>query len=179
MSRAWNHGFFTAWRCRPWGPRAALDGVARVWGVSLHDHDVGAVGATDRLVVVGPSAIVATIGVFVGRSDLDWAEQVTVLATPPPIDSSERWRERCSASTSSLIHEIAAELEVDPHDLELDLTDSPSPPTAPEARRQSILDKLTHPKSWAGYRFVGVCERRPTEPWSDEDERQQSTSRTS
>lgn len=64
-------------------PRAALEGVARTWGLPLHHHDPGPIGATDRLVVVGPSAIAATIEAFAGRSDLDWAEQVTVLATPP------------------------------------------------------------------------------------------------
>jgi hypothetical protein len=64
-------------------PRAALEGVARAWGMSLHEYDAGTIGATDRLIVVGPSAIASTIEAFVGRSDLDWAEQVTVLATPP------------------------------------------------------------------------------------------------
>lgn len=30
---------------------------------------------------------------------------------------------------------------------------------------------LTDPSAWAGYRFVGVCERRPLEPWTTEHER--------
>lgn len=112
-----------------------------------------------------------------------WYRHELAAGCDPPtalVRAQRRWRDELipkvrarleSASTPNLIQEIAAELEVDPHDLELDLTDSPSPPTVPEARRQRILDKLTHPKSWAGYRFVGVCDRRPTEPWNDEQER--------
>lgn len=65
-------------------PHAALEAVARAWGVTLRACDPGEIGANDALVVVGGSAIAATIEAFAGRSDLDWAEQITVLATPPP-----------------------------------------------------------------------------------------------
>jgi hypothetical protein len=37
---------------------------------------------TDRLVVTGPGAIAATIEAFASGKALDWAEQVTVVATP-------------------------------------------------------------------------------------------------
>jgi len=62
----------------------ALAHVAKAWGISLSAVSAGAIGASDRLLVVGPSAIAATIEAFAMGSDLDWHEQVTVLATPPP-----------------------------------------------------------------------------------------------
>lgn len=64
-------------------PRAVLEAVARAWGLSLQAFDPDEIGANDALVVAGGSAIAATIEAFAGRSDLDWAEQVTVVATPP------------------------------------------------------------------------------------------------
>lgn len=67
----------------PTGPADALAQVARAWGLALSAHDVGPIGASDKLLVVGPSAIAATIDAFTRGSDLDWREQVTVLATPP------------------------------------------------------------------------------------------------
>jgi hypothetical protein len=63
-------------------PRAVLDAVARAWGLTLRAFDPCEIGANDAPVVAGPSAIAATIEAFAGRSDLDWAEQVTVVATP-------------------------------------------------------------------------------------------------
>ncbi len=42
-----------------------------------------AIGAAERVVVAGPSAIAATIEAFAAATDLDWTEQVTVIATPP------------------------------------------------------------------------------------------------
>lgn len=67
-------------------PKSAADAlahVARAWGISLSPLSVGTIGAADKLLVVGPSAIAATIEAFARGSDLDWHEQVTVLATPP------------------------------------------------------------------------------------------------
>lgn len=61
----------------------ALAQVARAWGLALSAVDVGAVGAADKLLVVGPSAIAATTLAFARGTDLDWCEQVTVLASPP------------------------------------------------------------------------------------------------
>jgi hypothetical protein len=63
--------------------RQALDQLAAAWQLTLSKVDVGPIGATDRLLVVGPSAIAATIEAFTEGSDLDWREQVTVIATPP------------------------------------------------------------------------------------------------
>jgi hypothetical protein len=57
--------------------------LRRLWGISLSAMSVGAICAADRLLVVGPSAIAATIWDFALGSDLDWHEQVTVLAAPP------------------------------------------------------------------------------------------------
>jgi tetratricopeptide (TPR) repeat protein len=33
------------------------------------------------------------------------------------------------------------------------------------------LDRLAHPMAWAGFRFVGVAERRPIAPWNEEIQR--------
>lgn len=61
----------------------ALAHVAKAWGISLSAMSTSAIGAADKLLVVGPSAIAATIEAFAQGSDLDWHEQVAVLATPP------------------------------------------------------------------------------------------------
>lgn len=60
-----------------------LSAWSAAWGVKLSPTEVGPVSTVDRLVVAGPSAIAAVLGAFVGRSDLAWAEQVTIVATPP------------------------------------------------------------------------------------------------
>ncbi len=53
------------------------------WGIALVGADVGALTTVDRLVVAGPSAIAVALRAFVGRSDLAWNDQVTIVATPP------------------------------------------------------------------------------------------------
>ncbi|MBK9034613.1 MAG: hypothetical protein IPL61_25660 [Myxococcales bacterium] len=60
-----------------------VDAVAAAWDLVLSPHAVGAVAPTDRLIVVGPSAVAAMITAFAAGAALDWAEQVTVIATPP------------------------------------------------------------------------------------------------
>jgi hypothetical protein len=60
-----------------------LEAWGRAWGLSLASVDVGAFTTVDRLVVAGPSAIASTLRAFVGRDDLAWTEQVTIVATPP------------------------------------------------------------------------------------------------
>jgi hypothetical protein len=63
--------------------RAALEAIAAPWDVKLAECDVGAVEAGDRLVLAGASAIAATIGAFAAGTALDWADQVTVVASAP------------------------------------------------------------------------------------------------
>lgn len=56
---------------------------SKAWDVSLRDFDVGPITTVDRLLLAGPSAIAAAVRAFVGRENLAWTEQVTVVATPP------------------------------------------------------------------------------------------------
>jgi len=37
---------------------------------------------------------------------------------------------------------------------------------ASEGAREALLESIASPLTWAGFRFVGVCERRPTGEWS-------------
>jgi hypothetical protein len=60
-----------------------LGAMAAAWQISLLPIDVGIIAPADRLVVVGPSAIASLIQVFAGNPALDWADQVSVIATPP------------------------------------------------------------------------------------------------
>jgi hypothetical protein len=61
--------------------REALGAVARAWGLTLQPQSAGAVDAAEKLIVVGPSAVASLAEVFAGRTDLDWAAQVTCVAT--------------------------------------------------------------------------------------------------
>ena len=67
---------------------AALASIASAWGVKLTALPSEPVTPTDHLVVVGPSAIAATIEAFAAGTALDWAEQVVVVATLPPSNST-------------------------------------------------------------------------------------------
>lgn len=67
----------------PASVRDVLPRVADAWGIALSPLDTGPIGAADKLVVVGPSAIAATIDTFSRGTDLDWSDQVLVVATPP------------------------------------------------------------------------------------------------
>ena len=51
--------------------------------MKANSFDIRPIGAADRLLLAGPSAIASTLEAFVQGRDLDWAEQVTVLATLP------------------------------------------------------------------------------------------------
>lgn len=64
-------------------PLDALRAIASSWGFSLVDCAAPVVGAADQIVVAGPSAVAALVGQFVGQEALAWADQVTVVATPP------------------------------------------------------------------------------------------------
>lgn len=61
----------------------ALHAIATAWEQPLVAFDVGTLGPADRLVVAGPSAVVATLLAFASGTDLDFTDQVTVVATPP------------------------------------------------------------------------------------------------
>lgn len=62
----------------------ALDAVAGCWGLKLSDAvSVGEIGPAEKLVVVGPSAIASVVAAFAEGKDLDWADQVACVATPP------------------------------------------------------------------------------------------------
>lgn len=67
----------------PTTPLAALTAIAAAWDRSLTAHAVTKVGATDHLLVVGASAIAATIEAFATGTALDWADQVMVVASSP------------------------------------------------------------------------------------------------
>ncbi|MBA3458493.1 MAG: hypothetical protein H0T46_00920 [Deltaproteobacteria bacterium] len=67
----------------PKTPAATLKAIAIAWGVKLGACDVGKVGANDRLVIAGASAIAAAIEAFASGSGLDWSDQVVVIATAP------------------------------------------------------------------------------------------------
>lgn len=76
------------WRAQTAAPApadvtAALTAVARSWQVQLAPVGIGAIGPADKLVVVGPSAIAAVLAACARGRDLDWADQVVVVATPP------------------------------------------------------------------------------------------------
>ncbi len=64
-------------------PRALLDACAETWEFTLSTFDVGAIKPADKLVVVGPSAIAATIVAFADATGLDWNDQVSCVAAPP------------------------------------------------------------------------------------------------
>ncbi len=61
----------------------ALRAAAAAWEIQLAPVEIGPVGPTDKLLVVGPSAIAAAVLAFAEGHDLDWADQVVCLATPP------------------------------------------------------------------------------------------------
>lgn len=61
----------------------ALDRAAAAWGLKLSPVAVGVIAPADRLVVAGPSAVASVAAAFAEGADLDWAAQVTVVATAP------------------------------------------------------------------------------------------------
>ena len=63
--------------------RSTLISVAASWGLKIATFDAGALTAADKLVVTGPSAIVAVVDAFTRGVALDWADQVVVVATAP------------------------------------------------------------------------------------------------
>lgn len=63
--------------------RGALLSVAERWALKIGAFAVGTVSAADKLVVAGPSAVLAALDVFHRGEDLDWADQVIVVASTP------------------------------------------------------------------------------------------------
>ncbi|MBX3265023.1 MAG: hypothetical protein KF782_35450 [Labilithrix sp.] len=63
--------------------RAALAQIAAAWRVSLAPFEHAPVTPSSRLLVAGPSAVAALAQAFEGRAELDWADQVAVVATAP------------------------------------------------------------------------------------------------
>lgn len=57
--------------------------VAKEWGLTIHPLAVGTLEPTSRLLVAGPSAVVALAVAFAERRDLSWSQQVTCVASPP------------------------------------------------------------------------------------------------
>jgi hypothetical protein len=74
------------WRGLPEPPAwigDALEACARAWGLSLAPTRVGLIDAAEKLVVAGPSAVASLVAAFAEGRDLDWADQVVCVATPP------------------------------------------------------------------------------------------------
>jgi hypothetical protein len=63
--------------------RETLLAAASTWELTLGALDAGPIAPTDKLLVVGPSAVAAVIAAFAAGKDLDWADQVVCVATPP------------------------------------------------------------------------------------------------
>jgi len=62
---------------------AALSRIAAVWDLSLAPFSHEPVAPSSRLVLAGPSAVAALAQAFEGQSDLDWADQVAIVASSP------------------------------------------------------------------------------------------------
>ncbi|MDQ3341792.1 MAG: hypothetical protein M4D80_42130 [Myxococcota bacterium] len=67
----------------PSTPAATLAAIAAAWEIKLKKFEGAAITPTDHLVVVGASAIAATIKAFAVGTALDWSEQVVVIASAP------------------------------------------------------------------------------------------------
>ena len=67
----------------PDSPAVAARAISEAWKLSPSPANVGAVAPSEKLILVGPGAVVAAIEAFAAGTDLDWADQVAVIATPP------------------------------------------------------------------------------------------------
>jgi len=63
--------------------REALTRAAKAWSVELRAQDAIDVAPADKLLACGPSAVVALAEAFAAGRDLDWADQVVCVASPP------------------------------------------------------------------------------------------------
>ncbi len=57
--------------------------IGAAWNIAVAPFDPSPIAATDRLLVVGFSAIAAALEVFARGRDLDWNDQVLVVASSP------------------------------------------------------------------------------------------------
>jgi hypothetical protein len=64
-------------------PRAALAAVAGAWALRLSTLAIPALDPAQKVWVAGPTAIASLAEHFASARDLDWAAQVTCVATPP------------------------------------------------------------------------------------------------
>lgn len=92
FGKGWEHldpvGAEELWRRvlgepEPKSPEEAIQAIAAAHALDLEPQAPGPVHPAEQLVVSGPNAIAGVILAFSGAKDLDWAEQVTVVATPP------------------------------------------------------------------------------------------------
>lgn len=118
----------------PTGVREVLTRVAEAWGLALSPFDPGPIGAADKLVVVGPSAIAATIDAFSRGADLDWNDQVFVIATSPA-------HRQLAVLGAALVNASKATRLVTP--------DAPSPPPPRGARLVASADAAAADRSAA------------------------------
>jgi hypothetical protein len=68
----------------PGSVESALATIAAAWGLTLDATvTVPSVTPSSKVVVAGPSAVTALVQHFAQNTDLDWARQVTAIATSP------------------------------------------------------------------------------------------------
>jgi hypothetical protein len=70
-------------RAPPSSDAAVWSAITAEWSLKASAFDVGPIDASARLVVTGPSAVIALAVAFGKQRDLSWSEQVTCIATPP------------------------------------------------------------------------------------------------
>jgi hypothetical protein len=118
--------------------RETLTRCAKAWGIELLGHEAVAVAPADKLLVCGPSAIVASVEAFATGRDLDWADQVVCRASPPA-------HRQLAALAAALLNEVCA-CEIFPRSA------CPSaPPARPLAGRTLVISQDAHPDdaAWA------------------------------
>jgi hypothetical protein len=74
------------WRGLPNAPLQTgdvLNHCAEAWGMARLRPIPAQATPTDKLIAAGPSAVSSLVSVFHEGADLDWADQVVVVATPP------------------------------------------------------------------------------------------------
>ncbi|WP_437602995.1 hypothetical protein WMF28_15335 [Sorangium sp. So ce590] len=67
----------------PEGVRETVLAAASSWDLEFDPPELGTIAPTDKLLVVGPSAVAAVVTAFAADKDLGWADQVVCVATPP------------------------------------------------------------------------------------------------